>query len=424
MQLINTAQSLLKGRPLVLLFCLSLSGLVAAKPIKVKTGFWYTSFQLSGNGEFLPVIFEIKKEKKFSQISIINGSEHILLENVEQKKDSVFVRFPAFASEFRAKIHTKKHISGRWYNHAKKGNYYLPFWSKYEYATKYPPKEPSIDIGGRWEVTFDYQKEPEKAVGIFASSSHKSFNGMELKNRITGTFLTETGDYRFLEGATINDSLYLSTFDGSHAFLFKAKFQKDTLWGEFLSGNHYRTNWFAVKNKSFELRSPDSLTTVETEAPITFSLPSITGDQYSYPNETTKGKVTLIQIMGTWCPNCLDESMYLKNLTGRHKDSLDVIAVTFETQKSLEDKIAKVSSYKDNLGLSYTFLIGGDACKSCASDMFPMLSDIISFPTLIFIDKTGAIRKVHTGFNGPGTGTYYNQFVSSTNDFIQALINE
>lgn len=395
-----------------------------SKPPKIQSGYWYTSVKLSEQ-DVLPILIEFDKVKKQPKLCIVNGSERILLESVDYQGDSIFVSFPAFASEFRAKVHTKKHISGNWYNHAKKGNYYLPFWSKFEYSPKYPVQEPTINVDGRWEVTFGYDEEsPDPAVGVFESKECEGFAGEMLHNRVTGTFMTETGDYRFLEGASINDSLYLSTFDGSHAFLFKAQLKQDTLWGEFLSGKHYKTNWFAIRNENFELGNPDSLTYVKNETPISFTLPDLNGSNYTYPNEELKGKVTLIQIMGTWCPNCLDESMYLKDLYSRHSDKMEIIAVTFETQKELSDKIEKVRSYKTNMELPYKFLVGGRACKPCATELFPMLSDILSFPTLVFIDKSGEIRKIHTGFNGPGTGEYYNQFVSSTNDFIELLINE
>jgi thiol-disulfide isomerase/thioredoxin len=413
----------MKVKHLFLLLCLITAGVVQSKPLKIKTGVWFTSFTLTEKDQ-LPVLFEIKKENKQYLFCIINGSERIILDDVLQSKDSVFINFPAFASELRAKVHNKTYISGNWYNHAKKGNYYLPFWSRYRHADKYPSEKPLIDVTGRWEVTFDYNQDPEKAVGLFKMEPTHSLTGQKIPNRVTGTFLTETGDYRFLEGATINDCMYLSTFDGSHAFLFTSQLKSDTLWGEFLSGKHYKTNWFAVRNESFELRHPDSLTVADKNIPLKFSLPKLDGSIYNFPEDNAEGKVILVQILGTWCPNCLDESVYLKSVIETYGESLDIVAVTFETQKTMTAKISKVQSYRERLSLPYTFLIGGDACKTCAADLFPTLNHIISFPTLIFIDKKGEVRKVHTGFNGPGTGKYYEQFVSSTNDFIEKLIAE
>ena len=397
---------------LVILFT---SGFSHSKQQRLKAGDWYTTLKLSDTDQ-LPFILKIEKQKKLTHLYIVNGTEKILLDKVECSADSVFISFPAFASEFRFKIHSSKHISGNWYNHAKKGNYYIPFWSKHNYSPRYPLSDATINIAGQWEVTFDYLNDPEKAIGVFNQST-------EL-NIVDGTFLTETGDYRYLEGAVIKDSLYLTTFDGSHAFLFKSRLKDDTLWGSFLSGNHFRTEWYAVKNAAFELGHPDSLTYLINNKPISFSLIGLDNKQYEFPNEQTHNKVTLIQIMGTWCPNCLDESFYLKELYNSNKENLEIIAVTFETQKTLKNKIKKVSSYKKNVGLDYKFVIGGDACKSCANDLFPMLNDVISFPTLIFLDKKGKIRKIHTGFNGPGTGEYYTEFVQSTNEFIQTLLSE
>lgn len=390
-----------------------------ALAINIKPGHWHTEFQLRP-GVNLPVDFYYEKGK-VPALVIQNGEEHIRLTQITHKEDSVFVQFPTFDSELRIKILSKKHLSGAWFNKAKSSQYNIVFWSQQNLWPRYPiDNKLNKDIEGRWEVTFDYTNEPEKAVGLFQYSRLNE----GLYNTLAGTFLTETGDYRFLEGATLNDSVYLSCFDGSHAFLFRAQLRNDTLWGDFHSGSHYKTDWFAVKNELFELRDPDSITYVINEQPLEFDLMKLDGSNYHYPNESVAGKVVLIQIMGTWCPNCLDESNYLKGIYSSYSDQLEILAVTFETQKTTEEKIEKVKKYKEALGLNYTFLIGGDACKPCASKIFPQLSDIVSFPTLMFIDKKGEIRKIHTGFSGPGTGEHYTEFVSETDAFIKMLVEE
>jgi thiol-disulfide isomerase/thioredoxin len=391
----------------------------SALAVKLKPGHWHTELELRP-GINLPVDFYYEKGK-IPALVIQNGEEHIRLTQITSKVDSLFIFFPTFDSELKIRVHSKSHLTGAWYNKAKSSLYQIAFWSKQNFGPRYPAASKfNANIEGRWEVTFDYKNDPEKAVGLFQYS--KLNEG--LSNTLTGTFLTETGDYRFLEGATIKDSLYLSCFDGSHAFLFRAEFKNDTLWGDFHSGSHYKTEWFAVKNESFELRNPDSLTYIVNEKPLEFELMKLDGSYYKYPNESVQNKVVLIQIMGTWCPNCLDESNYLKKVYTHYSDQIEILAVTFETQKTTESKIEKVAKYKDALGLDYTFLIGGDACKPCASKVFPQLSDIISFPTLIFIDKKGVIRKIHTGFSGPGTGEHYTEFVKETDSFIEALIKE
>lgn len=397
-----------------------ISGL-SAYAVQPKTGHWQAFFKL--NEVNILRIDLTYNSANGGEITFYNGEEKISLNDLKLNDDSLFVSFKTFSSEFKCEILNKTYLQGKWYNKAKSENYSIDFWAIYNKKNlpRYESVEFNNDLFGRWEVTFDYLKDPEKAVGIFIHSQSKINAATNIAH---GTFLTETGDYRFLEGAATNDSLYLSCFDGSHVFLFSALLKQDTLWGEFLSGTHYKTNWYAVKNELFELRHPDSLTYLVDQSPIQFELPNIDGTTYSYPNKDIQGKVVLIQLMGTWCPNCLDESIYLKTIYDNHKSNLDIIAVTFETQKTLDTKIEKVSAYKNALQLDYTFLIGGDACKKCASQLFPQLNNIMSFPTLILIDKKGEIRKIHTGFSGPGTGEYYTEFVESTNVFIDQLLAE
>ena len=407
------------NKRLFLLFLLGLSQGVFSK--KIAPGYWHSTFQLNDSTE-LPVTFMVDKDNKDFQVYVINATERIALQQVQFKRDSIVLRFPAFGSELKGRIINKKEVEGFWYNYAKGPDYRISFKASKGYRSRFPKLASTLDVNGKWEVTFNYNESPEKAIGQFSAlTTHCSFSQDQV---IQGTFLTETGDYRFLEGVLSNDSLNLSTFDGSHAFLFQSKLVNDTLWGQFYSGHHYHVNWYAVRNDEFTLRHPDSLTYLVDESPLTLSLPDLNQETYNYPGVADEEVVTLIQIMGTWCPNCLDESRYLKGQKNKHGQELRIISVAFEMPASLEGKIEKVKQFQKDLDLDFQFLIGGKASKKEALEKFPMLNEVISFPTLIFIDKSGEIRKIHTGFNGPGTGPYYESFVKDTDQFIEELIAE
>jgi thiol-disulfide isomerase/thioredoxin len=397
-------------------FLCLISIICGAKNNKLKPGKWHTEFQLNDK-QNLPVNFNLKLNKRQYILEIINADERIALKDIKRENDSIYIKFPMFDSELKGKIINSKQVSGYWYNYVKGPSYKIKFTALYSNSPRFKTQISHIDVDGKWEVIFNYNSEREKAIGIF---KRENLNAQ----KVTGTFLTETGDYRYLEGAISKDSLYLSTFDGSHAFLFKSQLRNDTLWGEFFSGTHYKTNWYAVKNPLVKIGNPDSLTYLINQSPIEFDLVDLENQSYHYPNSSTENKVTLIQIMGTWCPNCLDESRYLAVQKEKYKEQLEVIAITFETPPTLEDKIKTVHKYKDALQLDFKFLIGGDACKDCAANLFPMLNSIISFPTLIVIDKQSTIRKIHTGFNGPGTGNYYLKFENEMNAFISKLVQE
>ena len=127
--------------------------------------------------------------------------------------------------------------------------------------------------------------------------------------------------------------------------------------------------------------------------------------------------------MGTWCPNCLDESKYYKDLYSTYHDKgLEIVTVCYETGVGFEDYVANVNRLKNKLGLEFTFLIGGSAKKDLASKHFNTLNKITSFPTSIFIGKDGRVERVHTGFNGPGTGQYFLDYKDKTTQLIERLL--
>lgn len=204
----------------------------------------------------LPFNFEVKyKDEQSFFLEIINGEERIKVENItigrdrSTAKDTVVINLPAHDSYIRA-IFEEDVMEGEWVVNGRE-NHRIPFKAYQGQAHRFTTlrKKPAMDVSGRWEVTFGIEGEkPFKGVGEFKQDG----------NYLTGTFLTETGDYRFLEGTVQADKLYLSCFDGANAFLFEAKIQPDsTLFGAFRSGKPYKTLWTAKRNPGFEL--PDSL---------------------------------------------------------------------------------------------------------------------------------------------------------------------
>jgi thiol-disulfide isomerase/thioredoxin len=407
---------------LLLLICITLTSFYSQSFEDKK--YWHIEFDLSET-EILPVTAYLSYTTQL-ELVIINAEERIPLTNIETKEDSIFIKIDLFNSELKCKVIAEDRIVGAWYNYNKGKDYAIPFRAVNSYLPRFKSSPSSIDVSGKWEVMFDYDTDtPEKSIGLFNEMNAPCTDCKKnYTNHIKGTFLTETGDYRFLAGNLSKDSLYLSTFDGTHAFLFKAQLRNDTLWGEFYSGTHYKSKWYAIKNESVKLSDPYHLTYRVSDLPLTFSLPDLKNQVYTYPNKQIENKVTLIQLMGSWCPNCLDESYYLKEIKTKYADEIEIISIGFEACKSLQENLIQLQKYRDKLGLNFTYLLGGKASKSVASDLFPMLNEISSFPTLIFVDKSGKIRKIHTGFSGPSTGVYYEHFKTESNLFISHLIAE
>ena len=380
-----------------------------------KKGYWSAELTLS-EGVELP--FSLFYDEQKEVFTIINDDEHITLEKLSTKGDSVVFGFVSFNSLLVFRVSGKKLISGYFHNKDRKTNAKIPFKAKYSgIKLRYKKSKIAHDITGKWKTSFSaFKKDEYPAIGVFEQNE---------KGRISGTFLTETGDYRYLAGSLNGNKLTLSCFDGSHAFLFTAELINSNLSGTFYSGSHWKTNWIAQRNESFELADPYALTYLKDGAEIKFSKPDTAGLVYNYPNKSTKGKVVIIQLIGTWCPNCLDETTYFKDLYKKfHQEGLEIIAIGYEAPENFEEQAKRIRTYSEKKEIPYPILVGGIASKNLAAQDFSMLNNITSFPTSILLNRQGEVVLIHTGFNGPGTGEIYTNYVNETNKLIERLLNE
>jgi peroxiredoxin len=129
--------------------------------------------------------------------------------------------------------------------------------------------------------------------------------------------------------------------------------------------------------------------------------------------------------MGSWCPNCTDESRFLKELYAEHKtNGLQIIPVAFERGDDVAAACKRVAKQFNQLQLLYPFYYGGKASKDEAQKTLSFLTEVHSFPTSIFIDKKGIIRRVYTGYYGPGTHEEYEKHSKEIKSLVAELINE
>ena len=393
----------------------------------LKEGTWRGVLTLNDStGLIIPFNFDLTVRNDSTHLIIHNADERIRVEEISFKEDSILIKMPVFDSEFRCKIQGDTIFTGNWINHSRTEKNVIPFTAKYGETFRFdcPEFKENFPVEGRWECTFG-PDEPDSsmAVGIFKQSNHKA----------TGTFLTETGDYRYLEGCYFANYMLLSCFDGSHAFAFHAEVQEDsTIAGTFYSGLHFQQSWIAKKNEAFRLRNPDSLTTLKSDGAfgenrqrkIDFVFPSLDNNKVALHDEKYKNKVVILQILGSWCPNCMDETMFLAELDKKYRaQGLEVIGIAFEKTDDFEKAKANVNRFKKKHNAEYEFLISGFQPKD-ADKAFPMLSHIMSFPTTIYIDRKGAVRKLRTGYSGPATKEEYTAFTKEIDDFVTKLLNE
>lgn len=343
---------------------------------------------------------------------LVNGIEkmEMLPIRLTSNPDSIVIEHPVFDS-YLVLFKSNNGIKGYFKDNSRKGNYQLPLSLKRISNTGATPATTGFS---RWQCTFDTAENAYPAIAEITFA----------QNEITGTILTETGDYRYLAGQLLpNDSFYLSCFDGSHAFLFEGKMKDDKISGTFYSGNHWQTTWTGFKNPNAQLKNGFELTKITSNLPVQLSFVDEQKKVVSLRDSHYLQQPVVIQIMGTWCPNCLDETNYLVELYNQSTIKPNIIALCFERGDDEQIQWERINKVKKNLLVPYPMLLAGKADKSAAAKLFPFLDQISSFPTTLFLNKNHEVVGIHTGFNGPATGEVYTKQSLEFKELIQILNN-
>ena len=379
---------------------------------QLSTGHWRGV--LKPQGIEIPFQFDVQKIDGIYTIMLMNAEERIPLDEVTFSNDSLHIPLYIFDATIHAKLTADK-LTGVWVkNYA--DDYIVPFEATFGNDPRFTVVKAGqyASFDGKWEVDFIDAAGDEKAIGVFKQS----------ENKVTGTFLTPTGDYRFLEGVVDGDVMKLSCFDGTHAYLFEATMMENgEISGEYWSGKSWHQQWKAKRNDAFQLPDPDAMTYMKAGYDsFDFKFLNTTGEFVQLSDERFKDKVVVVQILGTWCPNCMDETRFFTDWRKRNigKD-VEFIGLAFEQKDDPDYAITRINKMKEKLGVDYEILIAGTTNPNSKAGALPMLNKIISFPTSIILDKQHKVRKIHTGFSGPGTGEYYEKYVEEFNLFIEKL---
>ena len=387
---------------------------------KITLGLWRGVIQMQ-NTE-LPFNFRISEADSGYQLTLLNAAEQLEAGIIKMYGDSVVMPMHVFDTQITGHIEEDGSIRGEFTKNYT-DDYALPFSASpnttERFAIEAQPKPPK-NFNGRWQVNFMGEAGTDttfNAIGEFTQQD----------KAITGTFLTPTGDYRYLEGAVYGNKFKMSAFDGEHAFLFTGELDSaNTLNGRFYSGKSWQENWKAVRNENAKLPHPDSLTYLkEGYEKLGFSFPNLQGKQVSLDDPRYKDKVVIVQLLGSWCPNCMDETQFLANWHQNNKDEeVEIIGLAYEKKADFDYASQRLKTLKDKLNVGYPLLVAGTADKKEAAKTLPMLNHVLAFPTTIFIDKKGNVRKISTGFSGPGTGRHYEKWVEDFKLFTQKLLQE
>lgn len=401
-----------------LLGLVMIAALYTSAQSDLKQGKWQARLHRV-DGKNIPFELDIRRENGKSVFYILNGTERMKTGEIEASKDSILIRMPVFESYFRVKQIGKDSLNGVWIKEGEAKNLVMPFTASAG-GTRFsnPKTGTSAQVHGKWSIAFTRANQTKRpAIGKFTQSG----------NKVAGSVLTPAGDYRYLDGIVSGDSLFLSTFDGIHALLFSAKLNSGKITGNFYSSAAPTETWVAEKDENVTLSAPVTAVKEGSDGKLDFSFKDLDGKVVSLKDERFKNKVVVLQLMGSWCPNCMDEMAFLSDYYKKnHNRGVEVIALAYELSTDEARSRKSLLKFKEQFKVQYPILNTGVTVgdKQRTEKTLPQLTEIKVFPTSVILDKNGIVNEISTDFYGPGTGEYYIRYKADFEKKITELLSK
>jgi len=244
-----------------------------------------------------------------------------------------------------------------------------------------------------------------------------------------GTFIAPDGDYGLLEGKSSGRPIQLSRFTGWQAIAFVMDPQGDAWTGKFYAASNKTSRPFSLQPRAdLNVAIPAAMQTAmkDPKAEFAFSGISLSGETVRNTDERFKGKALILDIMGTWCHNCLDEAPVLQQLQQQYgKDGLEVVGLSFEISDDPALAKKNLQLFKDRFGLTYTLLFCGSLDdENVKKQIHSQLNNFFAYPTAVFVDKNHRVRSIHSGFKGPGTGDEFDSQIREFQELARMLVQQ
>jgi thiol-disulfide isomerase/thioredoxin len=387
-----------------------LSALLAAAPEPATlAGRWDAT--VTANGVEVPFQFEIVADGSAITGSFFNGDRRITSKPGRVENGVLTLPFDQYAATLQATI-TDVGLVGE-YRRARGGP--LPFRATRASSSR-PANNSAPSIEGTWIVSAKSNK-GETAWRFIARQKGADVSATIL--RVDGDTGTLTGSYR--------DGRYvLSHFSGARPLLLEVTPAAD---GTITLKQNGQTELVGARENAPRAAAigtptdPAEHTTVKDPSqPFRFSFPDLQGRIVSNTDPKFAGKVVLVNISGSWCPNCHDEAPFLSALYKKYRDKgLEVVSLSFEEAEQLANP-TRLRAFIETYGLEYTVLVPGEPDQ--LAEKLPQAVNLNAFPTTFILGRDGRVRGVHAGFPSPGSGEFYRKAEREITTQVERLLAE
>ncbi|MBY0497942.1 MAG: TlpA family protein disulfide reductase [Cyanobacteria bacterium] len=383
----------------------------AQTPSTSLAGLWDAAVVV--NGLEIPFRFEIAGDGKTISGAFFNGDEKVTSTGGKFENGSLTLNFDHYATQIEAGL-----VNGRLAGVYNRAQGFYPFYAKrFAPSNVFPNEVPQID--GLWTIGNVNSNKGEAAWRFIVRQS-----GAE----VTAAILRVDGDTGALAGTfQRNGKFIVSHFSGARPLVLELTPQKD---GTLEIVRNRTEKMIAVKDAEAKLKGvaeptdPSRHSSVKNPTePFKFSFPDINGKIVSSADARFRGKVVIVGIGGSWCPNCHDEAPFLSELYTKYKDKgLEIVELSFEEEAQKAKGYARLLAFNKRYGVNYTVLLAGD--QADVAEKVPQIHNLNSFPTTIFVGKDGLVRAVHAGFAGAVSGVFHENAKEEITAAVERLLGE
>jgi len=344
--------------------------------------------------------------------SFFNGDERVTSTTGRFDNGSLMLTFSEYATTLEAALHDGV-LEGR-YDRGARGFY--PFRAK-----RFSPSSATSDarvpsIAGLWNIQVNSSK----------GEAAWRFIVQQAGPDVSAAILRVDGDTGTLSGTYRDGHFVLSHFSGARPSVLVITLTPDGALDIVQNG---QTRLLAVRADVAQAEGwpepsdPARFTTVsDPSEPFRFSFPELDGGTVANTDARFSGKVVIVSISGSWCPNCHDEAPFLAELYRTYRQrGLEIVSLSFEEAEQLRNP-TRLRAFVKRYQLEYPVLLAGEPQE--VHERLPQAVNLTAFPTTFFIGRDGRVRGAHAGFASPASGRFHAEVKAEIMANVERLLAE
>jgi hypothetical protein len=381
----------------------------------------YRAVIVGEGGREVPFGLDVAREEQGFVLYVLNGEERIRVTEVQAAPGRVTAAFPGYETTLTAAVAGDElegtvrlvYAGGRqrdWPFKARLGQTWRFFAER---------RSDNADMAGRWDMTSsDGQGRSSRAVAELRQQL----------DQVDGTVVGAATDQRYLAGEVHDEELRLSRFDGGALVSYRGKLDAQDRWvGESWSDREGARRFVAV-------RSPEATVDATAVPPrlrggpeerLQFQGRDLDGQPVAMTHPAFRGRPLVVALLGSWNPNSHDAATVLGQLDRRYRArGLATVGLMFEQHAGFDRAVAAIRRFRAARAVAFPTLLAGTTEPAAVTAALPQLDGVRAWPTLLFVDRTGRVKRIHTGLYGPAATTLHEQLVREFEETIEALLAE